>query len=212
MTLQPIATTLYSLSDTLPGPLERRDDERFLTLFRVGTVIVDDRRELCLIKNISSGGMLIRAYHALAQGTALSVELKRGEIIRGAVSWVRGVDAGVAFDAPIDIIELLSSGRSGPRPRMPRIAVHCAVGVRQGAVTCQLSALDVSQGGIKVETSRPLIVGGDVVVTLPGLPPRMGVVRWHHADCYGISFNGVLPLADLVAWLQGQRQQMRAAG
>ena len=57
---QPVETTLYSLSDRTPDPVERRDGERYLTLFRVGTVMIEDRRELCLIKNISAGGMMIR--------------------------------------------------------------------------------------------------------------------------------------------------------
>ena len=52
---QPVETTLYSLSDRAPEPAERRYDERYLTLFRVGSVTIDDRRELCLIKNISAG-------------------------------------------------------------------------------------------------------------------------------------------------------------
>lgn len=211
MNLQPIETTQYSLSDALPSPLERRDDERFLTLFQVGAVIVGDHRELCLIKNISAGGMLIRAYSGMTPGTALSVELNRGEIIRGAVCWVRGVNVGVAFDAPIDIIDLLSPDNCSPRPRMPRIAVLCTVSVRQGTVSYQLSTLDVSQGGLKVESSQPLIVGEDVVVTLPGLPARMGVVCWQDGDCYGIRFNRLLALAELVAWLDQQRTRMRAS-
>ena len=67
---QPVDTTLYSLSDVAPAPVERRDGERHLTLFRVGSIVVEDRRELCLIKNVSAGGMLIRAYSAMIPGTA----------------------------------------------------------------------------------------------------------------------------------------------
>ena len=66
---QPVETTLYSLSDRTPDPAERREGERFLTLFRVGTVMIGDRRELCLIKNISAGGMMIRPYCKVEPGT-----------------------------------------------------------------------------------------------------------------------------------------------
>ena len=76
---QPVETTLYSLSDNAPEPVERRDSERHLTLFRVGSVTIGERRELCLIKNISAGGMMVRAYCALEPDTRVSVELKRGE-------------------------------------------------------------------------------------------------------------------------------------
>ena len=67
---QPVETTLYSLSDRTPDPVERRDGERYLTLFRVGTVMIEDRRELCLIKNISAGGMMIRPYCKLEPGSS----------------------------------------------------------------------------------------------------------------------------------------------
>ena len=116
---QPVETTLYSLSDRTPDPVERREGERYLTLFRVGTVMIEDRRELCLIKNISAGGMMIRPYCKLQPGMALSVELKRGEQIPGTVSWLRGDSAGISFDENIDVVELLATSMEGPRPRMP---------------------------------------------------------------------------------------------
>ena len=79
---QPVETTLYSLSEAPPEPRERRDGDRHLTLFRVGSITIGDRRELCLIKNISAGGMMIRAYCPIAEGTALSVELKSGQPVK----------------------------------------------------------------------------------------------------------------------------------
>src|SRR5262245_57948424 len=102
---QPVETTLYSLSDRVPDPAERRDDERYLTLFRVGTVTVNERRELCLIKNISAGGMMIRPYCKLTIGDRVFVELKRGEQIPGVVGWLRDDSAGVEFDERIDVVE-----------------------------------------------------------------------------------------------------------
>ena len=103
--------------------MERRDGERYLTLFRVGSLMVENRRELCLIKNISAGGMMIRPYCKLEAGRPVSVELKRGEQIPGTVNWVRDDSAGVTFDQPIDVVELLATSMEGPRPRMPRVEV-----------------------------------------------------------------------------------------
>ncbi len=148
---QPVETTLYSLSDRAPDPAERRDGERYLTLFRVGSVMIGDRRELCLIKNISAGGMMIRPYCKLEEGTRVSVELKRGEQIPGLISWVRDDSAGVEFERPIDVVELLASSMEGPRPRMPRVEVRCIASVRQGSNVYGMRAHDISQGGIKVE-------------------------------------------------------------
>src|SRR5918995_2746098 len=86
--IQPVETTLYSLSDAPPAPAgdgERRDGHRHMTLYRVGSIQVEDRRELCLIKNISAGGMMIRLYCSIADGTPVTVELKSGHPISGRI-------------------------------------------------------------------------------------------------------------------------------
>ena len=208
---QPVETTLYSLSDSPPRPAERRDDERHLTLFRVGSVSIGDRRELCLIKNISAGGMLIRAYSVLEPGARISVELKRGEQIAGTISWTRDNSVGIAFDHRVDVVELLATSEDGPRPRMPRVEIRCIASVRQGSQVYGMRAHDISQGGLKVESGRELAIGSDVVVTLPGLSPQQGVVRWKESGCYGITFNRLLALSELVGWLHEQRELLRAA-
>ena len=209
---QPVETTLYSLSDAPPSaPPERREGDRHLTLYRVGSVTIDQRRELCLIKNISAGGMMIRAYCSMHDDMALAVELKSGHPIKGKVSWVRDLNVGVSFDEPIDVIEILSASMDGPRPRMPRIEDACFATVREGANTYRLHARDISQGGIKLETLTVLPRNSDVVVTLPGLAPIHGVVRWVYDGFCGITFNRLVPLPYLVNWLQVQRGEIRAA-
>ena len=208
---EPVDTTIYSLSEAAPAPAERRDAERHLTLFRVGTIVIGDRRELCLIKNVSAGGMLIRAYSSLDVGATVSIEMKQGESIAARISWVRAECAGVEFDTPVDVVDLLANSLSGPKPRMPRIEVCCIASVRQDGDVYGMRARDVSQGGIKVDSDRDLKIGAEVVVSLPGLPPAHGVVRWKEEGSYGITFNRLLALSDLVAWLQDQRELLRKA-
>jgi len=121
---QPVETTLYSLSDAAPQPAnesDRRGGDRHMTLYRVGSILVEKRRELCLIKNISAGGMLIRLYCSIAENSPVTVELKSGQPISGSISWSRDHLAGIEFDQQIDVIDILSSSMDGPRPRMPRI-------------------------------------------------------------------------------------------
>ena len=209
---QPVETTLYSLSDSPPRPSERREGDRHLTLFRVGSITLGERRELCLIKNISAGGMMIRAYCAIPEGTALSIELKSGQPVSGKATWVKESNVGVAFDAPIDVIEILSASADGPRPRMPRIEVDCIATVRDGANLYRLPVCDISQGGVKVQGDPLLEHGCDISVSLPGLAPQPAALRWRQDGHLGISFNRLIPLAELVAWLQGVRDGLRAAG
>lgn len=198
----PIETTLYSMSAEPPAEGNRRADERHMTLFRVGTLILGDRRELCLVKNISAGGVLIRAYCPLEPDMKVHVELKERQPVSGVVTWINGTDAGITFDERVDVIDLLKSSGDDPRPRMPRIEVHCVCFVREGAILHRSNMLNISQGGLSVETPNAINVNADVTVTIPGLPTQDAVVRWADGNRYGLSFNAVLPLAGLVSWLQ----------
>lgn len=199
---QPLVTTLYSLSDAPPSPGDRREGERHLTLFRVGSIAIGERRELCLIKNISAGGMMIRAYCPITEGTELSIELKSGQPVPGKVSWVDDHHVGVAFDQPVDVIEILSASADGPRPRMPRIEVDCIATLRDGANVHRLPVSDISQGGLKLVGDPCLDHGCDLSVSLPGLGPRPAALRWQQDGHIGISFNRLIPLGDLVVWLE----------
>jgi hypothetical protein len=207
---QAVETTVYSLADKAPAAPERRTGERHLSLLRVGAMTIGDRRELCLIKNISAGGMLIRAYCRVAPGTVLGIELKQGEPVSGVARWVDGDSVGVEFDSPIDVIDLLSLSAEGPRPRLPRVEVNCMGSIREGAIANRCKAINISQGGIKVDCSAAIGVGAEVTISLFGLQPCSGIVRWRDGNCYGVTFNRQLPLPVLVAWLQDQRARLRA--
>ena len=214
MDIQPVETTLYSLSDAPPAPVaenERRDGERHMTLYRVGSILVENRRELCLIKNISAGGMMVRLYCSVADETPVTVELKSGQPIQGKISWTRDQNAGVEFDRPIDVIDILSNSMEGARPRMPRIETNCHATVREGANVLRVEACDISQGGAKIRTDTVLPEGADVVITLPGLEALPGIACWCANGFAGITFNRLLPLGHLVTWLQEQREIQRAA-
>ena len=211
----PIETTTYSLGEDPPAPSaaasERRDGERHLTLFRVGSLIIDGCRELCLIRNISAGGMMIRAYCMVAIGARVVIELKCGEPVSGTAKWVQGETVGVEFDEPVDVVELLAASMDGPRPRMPRIEVGTIAWLRLDGDVFTVRAVDISQGGVKISVDRDLPVGSDVTITLPGLSPHGGVIRWSDGAFYGVTFNHVVALPQLVAWLNERRNQLRAA-
>ena len=212
MDIQPVETTLYSLSDAPPSAdTDRRDGQRHMTLYRVGSILIEDRRELCLIKNISAGGMMIRLYCSIAEGTPVTVELKSGQPISGRIGWTSDQNAGIAFDQAIDVIDILSSSMDGPRPRMPRIEIESFATLRDGANVLRVRVCDISQGGVKIACDAILPQGADVVIGLPGLDAQRGIACWSEGGFAGIAFNRLIPLAELVAWLHGQRDEQRAA-
>jgi hypothetical protein len=203
-----VEQTVYSLSEDAPGRPDRRKGERYLSLLRVGAMLIDGRRELCLVRNVSAGGMLIRPYSPIAAGTAVTIELKHGETVSGVARWIEDGLVGIAFDQPIDVVALLTSSEDGPQPRMPRIELKCTAWVREDADIYRIRALNISQGGMCVTGDSQLNVDADVIVSMAGLGPIAGLVKWKEDDRYGIGFNRILAVTDLMAFL---RQQQRFA-
>lgn len=211
---QPVETTLYSLDDKAPEPGEPGSGEPHLSLLRVGALVIGDRRALCLIKSISAGGMLIRAYSRIDPGTRITIELRQGEPVSATVRWAKDDCIGASFDSAIDVLGLISNSLDGPRPRMPRIEIQCTAWVRDGASVHRTRTADVSQGGIKVLSPKQLPVGQEVIVTVTGLAPTPARIRWKDGHSYGLTFHRSLALSTLVAWLQEQQGPLesRAVG
>ena len=197
--------TGFSFSDAVPEPPERRREERHLTILRVGILVVDGQHELCLIRNISAGGLMAHVYSPVCLGQRVSVELKSNQRIAGSVAWISDANVGIAFDSTVDVAELLANPplrSDGWRPRMPRVEIDRLGTVRSGARTWCVHARDISQGGVKLELDEPLEVGGEVVVTLEHFRPLPGIVRWQDGGVCGIAFNALIPFEELIAWLK----------
>lgn len=189
----------------------RQSGERLVSVLRVGAAVIEGRRELCLIRNLSTGGMMLKLFEPVVVGQPLSVEMKAGEPIAGQVSWIRDGAVGVAFTTPVDVEALLAQVDEGPRPRLPRIELSLTATVREGAIAQRMRLCDISQGGMKFEGEARLSVGAAVVVSLTGLAPQPGVVRWCLDGFAGVALNRPIALVVLVDWLHAQREARQAA-
>ena len=155
--------------------------------------------------------MMIRPYCDLVEGMQLTIELKTGYSVACTVAWLHERSVGVIFETPVDVVEILSSAQDGPRPRMPRIGVDCFASVRNGGLVHRMRVHDVSQGGVKLESAVIVESGADLVVSLPGLDPQPGAVRWNEDGFLGVTFNRLLPLTELITWLRATRDDLRTA-
>ncbi len=200
-----VVETSFSFSSQVPQPPERRHSERHIKILRVGTLVIDGRRELCLIRNVSAGGLMAHVYSHIAAGQAVTVELKTSQPVAGHIAWVRDSNAGIAFDHEVDIEELLANPRvldNGWQARAPRIEVDRAATLRAGARTHRTRTLDISQSGLKLITDASFEPGDEVVVTPEDFRPLAGVVRWQSDRNCGVAFNQIVPLSELIAWLK----------
>jgi hypothetical protein len=197
--------TIFSFSKLAPRPPERRRDSRHLTILRVGALIGPEGRELCLIRNISAGGLMAHVYSRHEEGERVAIELKGNQQTPGKVLWVSDSNIGVQFDEPIDVAEILSNQAvldNGWQPRLPRIEVDRLATLRCGARLYGVNTRDISQGGVKIECDQPLEAGRDVVLAIERFRPLQAMVRWCDGGLAGLAFNQLIPFSELMAWLK----------
>lgn len=211
MNALPPETTLLSLSNAMPFPSDRRDDGRQFTMLRIGCLLLDDRRELCLIRNISRGGALVRTYSKIKVGRPVALELKQGESVAGTVRWCEGNLVGIMFDHILDVVQLLADSSEWPRPRQPRVEVQALARLRLGTDHQIAQVLDLSQGGMKVRSRPGLERNCHVTAEIAGLPGLQARVRWARSDLSGLVFAEPLTLSTLVSWVRHQQSKAVAS-
>jgi hypothetical protein len=181
----------------------RRRDKRHMTVFQVAKLITARSQELCLIRNISAGGLMAEVYLLLAVGEPISVEFKAGEKVSGKVVWVKDRSIGMQFDtetAVLDILAHKAALESGFQPRAPRLETPVQARLKLGDTIHHVPIRDISQGGIKVQIADMLPINADIVVTVGELGQRRGVVRWCSDGCAGISFIPSIPYQEMAQW------------
>lgn len=197
--------TVFSFSNQVPKPPERRRDSRHLTILRVGALVGPDGRELCLIRNISAGGLMAHVYSRHQLGERVSIELKGNQQTPGKVVWVDDSNVGIAFDQPIDVSEILSNQavlENGWQPRLPRVEIDRLATLRVGAKLYGVDTKDISQGGVKIECDLELETGREVVLTMENFRPLPATVRWCENGVAGLAFNQLIPFPELMGWLK----------
>lgn len=183
--------------------IERRADDRIRTLFQVARVVTDDEEQhLCLIRNISAGGLLLETCTPFEIGTHVRIEPKSCAPVVGSVRWMKSRYAGIAFDERIDVEEYLRARYpdAALTARQPRLVVSNPARLLVGPIWHIIQLCDVSQGGAKVESDLPIEIDESVILQIDGLAPRAARVRWTHDGRVGLEFLRPIPLPELAGW------------
>jgi hypothetical protein len=189
---------------------DRRRNQRLITILRVGKMICAKRQELCLIRNISEGGLMAHVYSPHAEGDRVAIELKSDQTVSGTIRWVDGDNVGVVFDEKVEVSEILRSqeAQDGRKARAPRLEVHGHARLKIGTESWHVEIRDLSQRGAKIAVSGVIPTDEDALVTIDGLRPVKAVVRWQHGGYAGLEFLPTIPLDELVHWLRLERQPL----
>lgn len=187
---------------------DRRKEGRHVALLRVGVLHARGERNLCVVKNISVSGLSARAYQKVTIGDEVHIEFKSGGLLNGRIVWARDWDLGIKFPDPIDVEAVLASRWvvEGQRRRnLPRIPIVCEGRLKSAGRSMGVDLLDISQAGARIRADVSRVNPGGAELSLPGLQPISGVIRWIAADQAGMSFNECLSFEKLASWIYAQR-------
>lgn len=183
---------------------DRRDGPRHISVLRVGRALWDGRDQLCVVRNLSEGGLMFECLHPPAIGQRVAVELRSDKQMTGIVRWARDGNAGVEFDQRVNVEMILREERSSllrVRPRAPRFTRRGAVKLITGVETVMGDIVDIAIGGLSCRPEQPLRNGEPLVVALDGIGAFNAELRWQKGDVAGIRFEKPLPWRAFQLWL-----------
>lgn len=191
-------------------PDRRRGSERYVTMLKVGRIVVDGRDQLCLIRNMSREGAKLELSGRVAVDQKIELELRSDRVATGTVRWVGTKEAGVQFDEPVNVQDMLQNPptRSILRklPRGPRFLAEGHILLDQdNGTTLSGQLTNISLHGLCAKGPASLKVDERLVVRLTGLAPRRAIVRWASDGIIGLSFENSLGFTELSQWLQDYR-------
>ena len=197
--------TAVSFAEVVPSPPERRTEDRHTSLLRVGKLTVGVEQRLCMIRNISSAGAMLRLYQPIEVGVAVEVEVTPDCPVAATVIWVQDDLAGVGFAEPIDVVAALRGGsRMGPYRRVartPRLRIRRPATMHTDDLESEVTLCDLSLNGAKFETGERLATDMEVALLVDGLPPLTGRVRWCHDLHAGMEFDIPVQMDVLAEWM-----------
>lgn len=189
-------------------PADQRAAQRFTLILRAGKLLTGSGEYLCLLRDVSSGGLRLRLFHPLALPPSLKIELAGGEQYQLELAWQDGEQAGLWFtDGPVDTDRLLEEAGTFPKRSIRLRLLHpLVVTVRCDGPAMQAQLHDISQFGAALSCAERLAIGQHFELDAPGLGQLAARVRWRRGGLYGLVFEQSYRL-DGLARLAARLQQ-----
>lgn len=182
-----------SLADSRLAP-------RSTPVLRSGKVVCQSGEYLCMMRDVSTGGVGLRFFHAPPPEPRIFLQLANGKVLPIERVWSRDHDAGYRFAAVVDVDEFISEGAmQPPRPIRVRLSLPALVTVDGRDGPARLA--DISRTGARIDADRQWPLEAFVRLEASGLPLLFGHIRWRDGTAHGIVFQNVLPLEKLAQHL-----------
>ncbi len=180
-----------------PAFPDQRAGKRFSLVLRAAKLIAPCGEYLCVLRDVSAGGVRLRLFHPLPPGERFELELGSGATYAIAPVWERGGHVGFrSADGKIDADELVRE--ASPFPKRPlRLRLERPGIVALGDERRAVIVSDISQHGARIEVMPRLAIGERVRLSVPGLPHRTSRVVWRRRRAHGLAFEQTWRLDEL---------------
>lgn len=182
------------------NPADQRRDPRQTLMLRTAKVVCQSGEYVCLVRDISAGGVGLRFFHDVPEEKRIFLELANGALYPIERCWADSAEGGYRFAAPVNLEQFLAEASLFPH-RPVRLRLKVPVLLTVDGHDCRAMLADVSRSGAKVIADRQLPEQAFVRFDAVGLPLRFGHVRWRKDHDHGIVFQDALGLAELARCL-----------
>jgi hypothetical protein len=181
--------------------VDQRSGKRFTLVLRAAKLVAPVGDYLCVLRDVSEGGVKLRLFHDLPAIRPLELELGNGLRHRVEPVWQRGDLAGFRFvRGPVILPELL--GMTGPFPRRGvRLRAELPVTVSGPDGTHAATLRDISLDGARIDSATIHPLSARLVIASGQLPAIPGRVRWRSGQAHGIAFERHFALDELARLL-----------
>lgn len=176
------------------GP-DQRSAPRFTSLIRAAKLISEQGEFVCVIRDVSTGGVGLRCFHPVPADPVMALELQSGEIFQIERVRGEGCDASFRFESEVALERLVRDSEHYPRRPM-RLNITMPLTLRTLAGPIAAVTHNISQQGCRVSAALPLAIAQSVIVESPHLPGIRAKVRWRRNGEFGLVFDDTFSLRD----------------
>jgi hypothetical protein len=186
---------------------DRRLHARHVKVMRIARLSSKhlDTEGLGMVRDISSGGMMVDVHIELEIGQFVTVALLDDQEITGEIVWKEDRTVGIHFNSEIPVDEILAkplAKSNGKRVRLPRFTVNSTARILIGSEECAATIYDVSQRGAKIYCDKKMAMHSNILVKLANLRAVRATVKWRDGELTGVEFHRLLSVEELALWLK----------
>lgn len=185
---------------------DRREHARNIKVMRVARLKDIQLHAECLgmVRDVSSGGMMIDALFPLEIGQHISVALLDDQELTGEIVWRDGQTVGVQFTHEISVEQILARPAvkiDGQRSRLPRFQASKASQITYDQKAFDATLCNISQRGAKLMCDVAPRMNSNIVIRIDADHSVAATVKWRGSNMIGVEFHRLLSLVELSNWI-----------